>query len=135
MVMILAVAYYRMSSDKQETSIADQRTAVEEYAAAHNYNIVREYLDEGITGWKAEQRKGFQRLIEDANSREFQAVLCWDQDRFRAEKERQVSFFGVSPGKRAALKTANSSVTPRPHEIATLASRIAPDIDRVALRL
>ena len=79
---VKAVAYYRMSSDKQEASIGDQRTAVEAYAAAHNYQIVREYLDEGISGWKAAQRKGFQQLIEDVNSGEFQAVLCWDQDRF-----------------------------------------------------
>jgi DNA invertase Pin-like site-specific DNA recombinase len=30
---IKAVAYYRMSSDKQETSIADQRIAVVKFAA------------------------------------------------------------------------------------------------------
>lgn len=81
--LVPAVAYYRMSSDKQETSIADQRTAVEEYANRGGYKIIREYLDEGISGWKAEQRKGFQQLIEDASKRgDFKAVLCWDQDRF-----------------------------------------------------
>jgi DNA invertase Pin-like site-specific DNA recombinase len=79
---INAVAYYRMSSDKQETSIADQRTAVEAFAKKHGYRIIREYLDEGISGWKSEQRKGFQKLITDATSGDFQAVLCWDQDRF-----------------------------------------------------
>lgn len=80
--MIPAVAYYRMSSDKQEASIGDQRVAVEAYAAAHNYRITREYLDEGVSGWKSEQRKGFQKLIEDTTSGDFKAVLCWDQDRF-----------------------------------------------------
>jgi DNA invertase Pin-like site-specific DNA recombinase len=79
---IKAVAYYRMSSDRQETSIADQRTAVKQFAADNGYHIIREYLDEGISGWKAEQRKGFQQLIADADSGDFQAVLCWDQDRF-----------------------------------------------------
>jgi DNA invertase Pin-like site-specific DNA recombinase len=63
---IPAVAYYRMSSDKQECSIEDQRAAVAEYAKAHNYVILREYLDEGISGWKSEERKGFQKLIADA---------------------------------------------------------------------
>ena len=82
MAVINAAAYYRMSSDKQEASIGDQRTAVQEFAVANGYRIVREYLDEGISGWKSEQRKGFQKLIEDANGGEFQAVLCWDQDRF-----------------------------------------------------
>ncbi len=79
---IKAVAYYRMSSDKQEASIDDQRTAVAEYAASNGYKIIREYRDEGISGWKSEQRKGFQRLIADAEHGDFQAVLCWDQDRF-----------------------------------------------------
>lgn len=78
-----AVAYYRMSSDKQETSIADQRAAVESHAKANGYKIVREYRDEGISGWKATERKAFQSLIEDSQERcDFEAVLCWDQDRF-----------------------------------------------------
>lgn len=78
-----AVAYYRMSSDKQETSIIDQRAAVEEYASANGYQIVREYCDEGISGWKSNERKAFQNLIDDAHQRgDFSAVLCWDQDRF-----------------------------------------------------
>jgi site-specific DNA recombinase len=81
--LIPAVAYYRMSSDKQEASIADQRTAVEQYARDKGYSILREYVDEGISGWKSEQRKSFQRLIEEAASvGDFEAVLCWDQDRF-----------------------------------------------------
>jgi DNA invertase Pin-like site-specific DNA recombinase len=71
-----------MSTDRQETSITDQRTAVVKFAADNGYRIVREYKDEGISGWKSEQRKGFQQLIEDTKSGDFQAVLCWDQDRF-----------------------------------------------------
>ena len=80
---IAAVAYYRMSSDKQETSIRDQKSAVEEYANQNGYKIIREYADEGVSGWKAEQRQAFQELIYDAQKRgDFKAVLCWDQDRF-----------------------------------------------------
>ena len=77
-----AVAYYRMSSDKQEASIPDQRTEVEAYAAENGYRILREYVDEGISGWKSEQRHAFKKLIADAEGGEFEAVLCWDQDRF-----------------------------------------------------
>lgn len=79
-----AVAYYRMSSDRQETSIADQRIAVTAYAQEHGYKIIREYADEGISGWKSgEQREAFRQLIEDASAKhDFEAVLCWDQDRF-----------------------------------------------------
>ena len=78
---IVAVAYYRMSSDKQEASIPAQRRAVESYALNNGYHIVREYQD-AVSGWKSTQRSGFLQLIEDASSKRFQAVLCWDQDRF-----------------------------------------------------
>ncbi len=79
--LIPAAAYYRMSSDKQEASIGDQRTAVAEYAAANGYRIVAEYTDEGVSGWK-DSRKGFRQLIADASAGAFAAVLCWDQDHF-----------------------------------------------------
>ena len=79
---IPAVAYYRMSDDRQTESIKDQRIAVEAFAKQRGYRLIREYADEGISGWKSDQRVEFQRLIADANNGEFQAVLCWDQDRF-----------------------------------------------------
>jgi site-specific DNA recombinase len=79
-----AVAYYRMSSKKQDTSIPAQRVEVERYAEQHGYNIIRwkPYVDEGISGSESEKREGFQRLIADATKGEFQVILCWDQDRF-----------------------------------------------------
>src|SRR5262249_32979526 len=81
--IVPAVAYYRMSDDKQEASIADQREAVKAYAAEHGYRIVREYKDEGISGDDTEKRLEFQRMLRDAKDRgDFAVVLCWDQDRF-----------------------------------------------------
>lgn len=77
-----AVAYYRMSSDRQETSIGDQRKAVEKFASENGYEIVAEYADAGISGWKSDQRPEFMRLIDDAPGGKFQAILCWDIDRF-----------------------------------------------------
>ncbi len=78
---IPAAAYYRMSSDKQEASIPEQRKAVEKWAAENGYRIIREYIDEGISGWK-DDRENFQRLITDLDRGDFQAVLCWDTNRF-----------------------------------------------------
>ena len=81
--MISAVSYYRMSSDKQETSIGDQRAAVERLAKDKGYKIIREYRDEGISGDDTLKRKAFQRLIRDAQDKgDFEVMLCWDQDRF-----------------------------------------------------
>jgi site-specific DNA recombinase len=79
---IPAVAYYRMSSDKQTESIPSQREAVERYAAENGYDIIREYSDSGIAGWKSEERAGFQQVIADAASGDFATVICWDIDRF-----------------------------------------------------
>jgi DNA invertase Pin-like site-specific DNA recombinase len=81
--MIRAVAYYRMSNEKQEMSIPAQRPAVEAYARKHGYLIVREYMDEGISGDETEKRLAFQRMQRDAQElADFQVILCWDQDRF-----------------------------------------------------
>jgi DNA invertase Pin-like site-specific DNA recombinase len=78
-----AVAYYRMSTDRQETSIPAQREAVKAYAKRHGYRIVREYKDEGISGDDTDKRLQFQRMRSDAGERgDFRVVLCWDQDRF-----------------------------------------------------
>ncbi len=79
---VAAVAYYRMSTNRQEASIADQRAAVERFAKANGYHILREYVDEGISGDKTEKRVAFQEMIRHANGGEFKAILCWDQARF-----------------------------------------------------
>src|SRR4051812_9889989 len=80
-----AVAYYRMSSKKQDKSIPAQRVEVERFAKANGYHILRwePYIDEGISGSESDKREGFQRLMRDATDRgDFRVILCWDQDRF-----------------------------------------------------
>ena len=79
---IRAVAYYRMSSDKQEKSIPEQVKAVERYAAENGFEILRDYLDESISGDATERRAAFLQMREDCKLGEFEVILCWDQDRF-----------------------------------------------------
>ncbi len=76
------VLYLRMSTDEQDHSIADQRGSLQEYAAKAGYQIVREYIDEGISGDATEKRLAFQRMIADCSCKSFETVLAWDQDRF-----------------------------------------------------
>ena len=81
--LIPAVVYYRMSTDKQDASIPAQRGEVEAYAARHGFKIIREYIDEGISGDNTEKRAAFIKLRDDAQTvGDFKVVLCWDQDRF-----------------------------------------------------
>jgi site-specific DNA recombinase len=81
--LIPAVVYYRMSTDRQEDSIDRQRSQVIPYAARHGYNIIREYVDEGIAGDEEEKRKAFMGMLADARGqRDFDGILCDDKDRF-----------------------------------------------------
>jgi site-specific DNA recombinase len=77
-----AVLYLRMSDERQEHSIPAQREELCRYAEKHGYQVLREYLDEAISGDDTGRRVGFLRMREDAQSGEFSVVLCWDQDRF-----------------------------------------------------
>jgi DNA invertase Pin-like site-specific DNA recombinase len=80
---IPAVGYARCSTDRQDTSIADQQKAVEKYAAQHGYNLLRWYADEGVSGDDTKNRHQFKRMRDDAEARaDFAAILCWSQDRF-----------------------------------------------------
>jgi DNA invertase Pin-like site-specific DNA recombinase len=79
---IRAVAYYRMSDERQENSIDRQRSQVQPYAERHGYQIIREYVDEGIAGDEERKRKAFMRMLADAERKEFQVILCDDKDRF-----------------------------------------------------
>jgi DNA invertase Pin-like site-specific DNA recombinase len=71
-----------MSTLKQEDSIERQKSQVEPYAAKHAYEIVRVYSDPGISGSEITRRKEFQRMLRDAQTGAFQAILCDDKDRF-----------------------------------------------------
>lgn len=80
--LIPAVGYIRMSSDKQETSPKQQRAEIEKLAASKGYEIVAWYIDKGISGDEIEKRPDFRRMLDDAQRKQFRAILCWDQDRF-----------------------------------------------------
>ncbi len=91
--LVPAVGYARCSTDEQETSVADQMTAVEPYAAKCGYQILRWYKDEGISGDDTENRPEFLRMIADAQDKgDFKAILCWDQDRFGRFSPHEASF-------------------------------------------
>ncbi len=81
--LILAIAYYRMSSDEQTASIARQQGEVRPWATAHGYKIVREYFDEGKSGSKdQEKRLDFRRMLNEIPELGVRAVICWDAARF-----------------------------------------------------
>jgi len=76
------VLYLRMSTDRQEASIPQQRDALVAFAVKQGHEIVGEYVDEGISGDATHKRKGFQAMIRSAAGGGFDRILCWDQSRF-----------------------------------------------------
>ena len=79
-----AVAYLRRSTDRQEQSLDDQRTAIRQFADEAGLTITAEYIDDAVSGSTSEARDGFQRMIADAQNarRNFDIVLTYDVKRF-----------------------------------------------------
>jgi site-specific DNA recombinase len=73
-------AYYRMSDDKQEGSIARQQAAVRPYCQSKGYAVVRVYTDEGIPGDRLD-RPAFQRLLADARRGLFSRIVVDEPSR------------------------------------------------------
>jgi site-specific DNA recombinase len=79
-----AVGYLRRSTDRQERSLDDQRSAIERHAREHGLQLVEFYVDDAVSGTRSETRAAFQRLIHDAQQPTcpFGLVLVYDVKRF-----------------------------------------------------
>lgn len=67
-----AAAYIRVSTEDQtEYSPDAQRKAIEKYAKENDMLLLQEniYIDEGISGRKAEKRPAFMQMISDAKQK------------------------------------------------------------------
>ena len=75
------VAFYvRVSTDGQTTD--NQLADLERVAKARDWQVVKVYDDNGITGAKGrEHRKAFDALLKAATRREFDTVAAWSVDR------------------------------------------------------
>ena len=56
-----AVLYLRMSDERQERSIPEQRSELLKYAEKHGYRVLREYADSAISGDDTARRVAFLR--------------------------------------------------------------------------
>ncbi|HUA81789.1 MAG TPA: recombinase family protein, partial [Dyella sp.] len=76
--------YVRMSTDKQDMSVINQRAIIAEYADAHNMIVVQRYADEGRSGIDVEGRPALQRLLRDVQNHcaDFKAILVLDVSRW-----------------------------------------------------
>ena len=90
-----AALYARVSSDRQDVdlSVAAQLRALRNYAAQHDYVVVREYVDEAESGRVAD-RPEFRKMLEAGGRPQapFAVILVWKFSRFTRKREHAVAF-------------------------------------------
>lgn len=83
---MLAAIYARYSSDRQrETSLADQEAVCRRRAESDGLTVVEIYADAAISGSR-QDRPQYQRLLEDAGSGRWQALLVEDLSRLSRDE-------------------------------------------------
>lgn len=92
-----AALYIRVSTGKQEELSPDaQKRLLLDYAKSHNYFVSPEhiFMENGISGRKADKRPEFQRMIGLAKSPDhpFSAILIWKFSRFARNQEESIVY-------------------------------------------
>lgn len=77
----MKVALYARVSTLNGQHPEMQLSELREYGARRGWEIISEYVDEGVSGSR-ERRPQLDRLMADAHRRKFDAVLVWKIDRF-----------------------------------------------------
>ncbi len=87
--------YARVSSVAQDVdlSISSQLKALREYAAKNSYEIVKEFVDEALSG-KTTARPAFREMISAARrpQKHFGLILVWKYSRFARNREDSIVF-------------------------------------------
>lgn len=88
-------AYIRVSTGKQEELSPDsQKRLILEYAQSHSISIPQEFIfmENGISGRKANKRPLFQEMIALAKAGRFQVILLWKFSRFARNQEESIVY-------------------------------------------
>lgn len=81
---IPAAQYLRMSTEHQQYSLVNQASAMQKYAEAHGFRIVRTYSDAAKSGLVLKHRAGLRELLQDvaSGSAGYYAILVYDVSRW-----------------------------------------------------
>jgi len=86
-----AAIYARVSTNGQTTD--NQLIELREVASRHEWEIVAEHLDQGISGAKGrDKRPELDSLLKAANRREFDIIMAWSVDRLGRSLQHLVGF-------------------------------------------
>lgn len=108
------VFYGRFSSKKQnETSTQAQLIECKAFAERNGYNIIGEYIDEGISG-RSDERPQFQQMIADSANKTFKFVLVYALDRFSRSKTDSVKYKAILATNGVRVISAKENITDDP---------------------
>ena len=114
---------YRVSTVQQlrEDDIPMQRQACREFAATHQWGIIKELYEKGISGFKTpiQDRKVLQQIKKDAELRKFDILLVFMFDR-------------LGPGS-FSTRSAGHTDTPKPPSRWTVPGMALPPRARPSL--
>lgn len=85
MCIVKVVAYCRVSTKKEDqlNSLEAQKKFFEEHASNNpDYELIKIYADEGLSGTKTKNRKQFNQMMMDAKKGAFDIILVKDISRF-----------------------------------------------------
>ena len=90
-----ATYYCRVStdSDVQLNSLDNQLDYYENYIKGKSaWTFVEGYIEEGVTGTRADKRPSFMRMIKDAKSNKFDLIITKDVSRFARDLEDSIHY-------------------------------------------
>jgi site-specific DNA recombinase len=95
---IRAVAYYRMSSEDQETSIEQQQTWAKNVCPGEGISVEGEFPDYAKKGHETSKRTAFHEMLqfcqEQARKKQpIEAIVCWNPNRFSRSDSQETSWF------------------------------------------
>jgi DNA invertase Pin-like site-specific DNA recombinase len=92
--MLKRVALYLRVSTADQT-VENQRRELRAIAERHDWQVVAEFADEGISGTKGrDKRPGYDRLCKAIARKEFDMVAAWSVDRLGRSLQDLVGFLG-----------------------------------------
>jgi DNA invertase Pin-like site-specific DNA recombinase len=81
--LVPAAQYLRMSTEHQQYSLENQSAAIQKYAEANSFEVVRTYSDTAKSGLVLKRRSGLQQLLQDvvSGTSAYRAILVYDVSR------------------------------------------------------
>jgi DNA invertase Pin-like site-specific DNA recombinase len=101
--------YGRVSTSQQ--NISTQLQVLREVANKNGWVVVKEYLDDGISGAHGrDKRPAYNQMLEDNNRKKFDGILVWSLDRLGRSLSDLVSFLNDIHSKDTGLYSHQQAI-------------------------